>query len=155
MQQWKIPPVIKVYEALGAIVDGRVKIVDENRATVASSDGTKVYDVFWDFEKGAIRANDNGSYWIGYLGYPSIAILMMKEKLSFDMGIAHLFLGIPWKIMNKKHKNDFEKTMKDIFKEMTLERRGATEAFGQKVLKEIVVMRFEKLGKRVKPPVEK
>lgn len=155
MQQWKTPPVIKVYEALGAIADGRVKIADENRATVLSSDGTKAYDVFWDFEKCAIMANDNGSYWIGYLGYPSIAILMMKEKLSFDTGIAHLFSGIPWKIMNQKHKNDFEKTMEDIFQEMTLERRGAVEAFGQKVLKEIVVMRFEKLRKRVRPPVEK
>ncbi len=42
---WKMPPFIKVYEALGAIGDGRVRIVDSRRALVTSSDGVKTYEV--------------------------------------------------------------------------------------------------------------
>ena len=42
-QAWKMPPLIKVYEAMGAVGDGRVRIVDEANALVTSSDGSKTY----------------------------------------------------------------------------------------------------------------
>ena len=155
MQQWKIPPVIKVYEALGAIADGRVKMTDKNHATVASSEGTKVYDVFWDSRKKAIMANDNGSYWVGYLEYPSIAFLMMLGVLPYDEKGALILKEIPWKAMNKKHKNDFEKTMEEIFSSMLPEQQRLVENFGNTVLREIESLLLVKLGKRKKPPLDK
>lgn len=50
----------KIYEALGAVFDGRVEI-DGNRAKVYSSSGNKYYDVGVDPDKNAIMANDSGS----------------------------------------------------------------------------------------------
>jgi len=71
---WKMPPLIKVYEALGALGDGRVRIVDSRRALVTSSDGTKTYEVETSEDGREISSNDNASYWQGYLGYPAIAV---------------------------------------------------------------------------------
>ena len=70
--QWKIPPLIKAYEALGAIGDGRVRIEGERRATVTSSDGSKTYEVETSADGHEIASNDNASYWQGYVRYPAI-----------------------------------------------------------------------------------
>src|SRR4029077_17850108 len=75
---WKMPPLIKVYEALGAIGDGRVRIEDERRATVTSSDGSKTYEVETSADGREIASNDNASYWQGYVGYPAIAALIAR-----------------------------------------------------------------------------
>ncbi len=64
---WKIPPKIKIYEALGCLADGRLKKVD-GKVQVYSSSGQKFYTVTFDEKKKAIMTNDNGSYWIGYWG---------------------------------------------------------------------------------------
>jgi len=49
LKNWKIPPPIKVYEALGAIGDGRVRTIDNDDAAgawdVVSSEGAKTYRV--------------------------------------------------------------------------------------------------------------
>ena len=42
--KWKLPPRIKIFEALGAISDGRIKI-NGNTAKVVSSSGNKEYSV--------------------------------------------------------------------------------------------------------------
>jgi len=152
MKTWKTPPVIKVYEALGAIADGRVEMVGENAVKVYSSDGSKYYDVSYDPETRAIMANDNGSYWVGYLGYPSIAFLMMRDILPFDERSAELLQGIEWKKRNVANKNDFEKTMKEILDEMTEEDRNHLKAFADEVLRRIESKPFGKFGKRQKPP---
>ena len=73
--KWKMPPIVKVYEALGAIGDGRVRIEDSRRAFVTSSDAGKTYEVESSADPPEIASNDNASYWQGYLGYPAIAVL--------------------------------------------------------------------------------
>src|ERR1700733_3253094 len=60
--KWKQPPVIKIYEALGAVADGRVEVSGDT-AKVYSSTGNKFYDVTYDPAEQAIMTNDNGSYW--------------------------------------------------------------------------------------------
>ncbi|MEM4474885.1 MAG: hypothetical protein QW405_00545, partial [Fervidicoccaceae archaeon] len=67
------PPPIKVLEALSAIADGRVKIIDEKRARVSSSDGTRIYEIYLDLEQGLAYSTDNGTLLRGYVGYPLIA----------------------------------------------------------------------------------
>src|SRR5271156_4892647 len=82
MKKWKMPPPIKVYEALGAIGDGRIRALDSGAAPngweVVSSDGTKTYRVDISADGREISSNDNASYWQGYLGYPAIAVLMAR-----------------------------------------------------------------------------
>lgn len=60
--KWTQPPISKIYEAIGAVADGRVE-VDGNTAKVYSSSRKKYYDVFYDPSKKAIMTNDNGSFW--------------------------------------------------------------------------------------------
>ena len=115
---WKMPPIIKVYEALGAIGDGRVAIVDRTTARVTSSDGAKVYDVISSEDGREISSNDNASYWQGYLGYPAIATLVMRELLKMPPGVAEMLAGIPWKTINRRFGNDYEKTLGEVDRQL-------------------------------------
>lgn len=96
------PPRIKVLEALGSIADGRISAVN-NGARVLSSSGEREYYVV---VTGDLRAysNDNGTLYRGYVGYPIIALLMIKGVLPFDEAIARALSGIPWKTLNETYK---------------------------------------------------
>lgn len=109
---WKMPPLIKVYEALGAIADGRVRIADERRAFVTSSDGSKTYTV--EFDGREVAANDNASYWQGYLGYPAIAMLIARGRLRPDPAATAALGGIPWKELNRRFRDDYARTLAEV-----------------------------------------
>ncbi len=111
--KWKLPPKIKIYEALGCLADGRLKKID-NDIRVYSSSRNKYYTVQYDENKNAIMANDNGSFWVGYLGYPSIAYLMKIGKLPFNQQYSKALKDIPWKDINLKNKNNFAKTILEV-----------------------------------------
>ncbi|MBI5734047.1 MAG: hypothetical protein HY973_03850 [Candidatus Kerfeldbacteria bacterium] len=106
---WKLPPRIKVYEALGAIADGRVELVDEHNAHVHSSARQKTYDVSWNLETNEITSNDNGSYWQKYLSYPGLAVLMLLGKLPYEEKYAQAFKGISWGNLNEEMRRDYVK----------------------------------------------
>ena len=116
----KVPPRIKVLEALGAIADGRVR-VHGNRAEVTSSEGDKVYRVCVDLEKGIANSTDNGTRFRSYVGYPIIAVLMLRGALPYDPSLAQALKGIPWKKLNEKYKK-YAKVMELIFED--LEKKG-------------------------------
>src|SRR3989344_5459328 len=101
------PHRIKILEALGAIADNRIK---DNK--VYSSSGNKFYTI--NHKENKIYSNDNGSFYKNYLGYPSIAFLMLKNKLSYNKEYADVLKGIKWKDLNQLHKNDFDKTESHI-----------------------------------------
>lgn len=129
--KWKLPPKIKIYEALGCIADGRM-VIEGNTAKVYSSSGNKFYTVTYDPDKNAIMANDNGSYWRGYLGYPAIAFLMQIGAVSFNNAFAEALKGIHWKNVNTKFKNDFDKTAEYVHE--LLESKGVLlEDFSKEV----------------------
>lgn len=103
---WKLPPKVKLYEALGALGDGRISLVtasgnrhvldatelpvhsdvfNENPAvfSVRSSNDDKAYEVRVQLQdtanstrKYAIACNDNGSVFQGYLGYPALGVMI-------------------------------------------------------------------------------
>ncbi len=110
------PPRIKILEALGAVSDGRIHVIDEHRARVVSSEGDKEYDVYVDWEQGIAYSNDNGTKFRGYVGYPIIAMLMLQGRLPFDKRLADSLKGIPWKKLNEKYKKYWivEKIVKNI-----------------------------------------
>ncbi|ABL78315.1 hypothetical protein [Thermofilum pendens] len=142
MEYWRVPPRVKVLEALGAIGDGRVVFVGEGEARVTGSDGSRVYRVVWDGKLG-IASNDNGSVYRGYLGYPSIAVLMLKGILPFDAKLAEGLKGIPWREINERFKS-YRET--EAYVRSLLEEKGFSwayvDAFIERVLSEI---------KRLKP----
>jgi len=111
---WKMPPLIKVYEALGAIGDGRVSIINDTRAAVFSSEGDKTYDVETSPDLRVVSSNDNASYWQGYLGYPAIAVMLKRGFAAADEAVIRALCGIPWKELNRRFRNDYSKTLADI-----------------------------------------
>ena len=154
--QWKMPPLIKVYEALGAIGDGRVRIVDARRATVTSSDGSKTYEVEISADGREIASNDNASYWQGYVGYPAIAALLARGFYRPPANVTDALAGVPWKEINRKHKNDWAKTIAEVEKE--LEQAGhdpdAVRSEAEAVLSFLRTLRPVR-GKRSRPPSDK
>ncbi len=110
MEKWSLPPRIKIYEALGAIADGRLTLTTPGAATVLSSSGNKTYNVTYNAETGEVTSNDNGSYWQGYLGYPAIAYFMAKGILQYESTVAAWLKGIAWKDVNTKFENDYVQT---------------------------------------------
>ncbi len=153
MASWKLPPRIKIYEALGALADGRIEVL-ENTAKVYSSSRNKYYTVSYDPKTGAIMTNDNGSYWQDYLGYPAIAYLMKIGVVPFSETAAALLADIEWKDINQTFKNDWTKTEK-YCQDLVVSRDGNLN----ELLKAVDVIHaflqshpFPQLGKKTKPP---
>ncbi len=154
-EAWKMPPPIKIYEALGAIGDGRVRPEDQHRALVTSSEGDKTYEVEISDDGREISSNDNASYWQSYLGYPAIALLLMRGLYRPPANVVDALAGIPWKEINRRFKNDYEQTLAEVNK--IVEASGHDpDAIASEVdsimdaLKKLAPVR----GKRRRPPSE-
>lgn len=153
MSIWKLPPLIKVYEALGSVADGRIKI-DGNTAKVSSSSLGKVYDVEYDPTTRSIMCNDNGSYWQDYLGYPAIAYLLLSDIIPYSIAQSELLKNIKWKEINTKYKNDWEKTQ-NYCDNLVIERGGNIHTFKievSRIHQFLVENTFTQLGLKTKPP---
>ncbi|MGH8013118.1 MAG: hypothetical protein ACREQ4_11500 [Candidatus Binataceae bacterium] len=111
---WKMPPVAKVYEALGALADGRVQLDSPAHARVTSSAGDKVYDVESGADGRTIFSNDNASYWQGYLGYPAIAVMIARGLYRPDETVLAALRGIPWNDLNRRRRNNYERAIADV-----------------------------------------
>ena len=152
-EPWNMPPPIKIYEALGAIGDGRVRLEDERHASVESSEGDKTYQVELSDDGREISSNDNGSYWQGYIGYPAIAVLLMRVLYRAPANVIDALAGVPWKELNRKFKNDYDQTLIEVNK--TVEASGHDpDAVASEVDSIMDALRkFAPLrGKRRKPP---
>ena len=146
----RAPPRIKVLEALGAIVDGRVELASKDKkfARVRSSLGDRVYTVYVDVVKGEAYSDDNGTRYRGYIGYPIISLLMLQGALPFDQEIAEALKGIPWKELNEKYKK-YTVVEKIVLSEA--EKRGVkpdkVREFVDKVYRELKRIKLRKLEK--------
>jgi hypothetical protein len=159
MNKWKMPPPIKVYEALGAIGDGRVRAADSSSPPdaweVVSSDGSKTYRVELSADGREIGSNDNASYWQGYLGYPAIAVLMARGTLRASAEATRALAGIPWKELNRRFKNDYARTTTEVTR-IVAERGGdfdAIRAEAASILDALTALALER-GARHRPPRE-
>ncbi|MDP4038590.1 MAG: hypothetical protein Q8P54_01305 [bacterium] len=152
--KWKQPPLIKIYEALGSIGDKRIELKD-NTAKIYSSSGNKYYDVIYDPDKNAISSNDNGSYWVGYLGYPSIAFLLIKGIVDYNAELAEYLKGFAWKDINQKFKNNFTKTQNFIDEEIITKHKINLDEFHktlENILDKVSSLELNKLPTNNKPP---
>jgi hypothetical protein len=137
---WKLPPRIKIYEALGSIADGRVHLLSDSEAVVVSSDGTRRYHVRW--KDNAIVSDDNGSKYKGYLGYPAIAVLMLRGILPYDESVAQQLKGIPWKELNERF-GRYDKTERYVLEHVRDPER--VKAFVERVYNELKRLRPHRL----------
>ena len=149
--KWKKPPIPKIYEALGAIADGRIEI-DGNVAKVFSSSGNKFYTITYDPDSASIMSNDNSSYWKGYLGYPAIAYLLKIGVLPYEDSLGQLMKGIHWKDLNQKFKNDFEKAIEHVFLSLDPTQRESLKNYAEKIDNQIESLNLNLLGKKQLPP---
>jgi hypothetical protein len=151
---WKMPPLAKVYEALGAIGDGRVQIEDARRALVTSSDGTKTYEVDIGVDGREISSNDNASFWQGYLGYPAIAVLIARGLIRRpDETAISALAGVAWKELNTRYRNDYDRTLEEVLRHAA--ERGsdpdAIRAAAAAVLEAVRIL-APRQGPRRRPP---
>ncbi|WP_069807108.1 hypothetical protein [Vulcanisaeta thermophila] len=121
MSELRMPPRIKVLEALGAIADGRVQVINDNEALVKSSDGTREYRVYVNVGSREVDSTDNGTVHRGYVGYPIIAFLMKKGLLPVNEELAGKLRGVPWRKLNEEYKN-YARVMEAIISERGLDR---------------------------------
>jgi hypothetical protein len=154
MAAWKTPPKAKIYEALTAVGEGRIKLTESGKAEVVSSDGAKTYVVEWSNDLRRITSNDNASYWQGYMGYPIIAVLMLLGRLDFKQEIAQLLSGIPWKDINRKFRNDYQKAIESVLNAIAAkgESRDMIVAEVDRIMAQIETLELEKLPRRRRPP---
>jgi hypothetical protein len=73
-----------------------------------------------------VAANDNASYWQGYLGYPAVAVLLTVGALRADEAIVGLFAGVPWHELNARFKRDYDAVVDSVL--TSLEERSADRA---------------------------
>jgi hypothetical protein len=154
MTTWKSPPKAKVYEALTAVADGRVKLMGREIAEVVSSDRTKTYNVEWSPDLNQFTSNDNASYWQGYMGYPIIAVLMALGKLEYRNEVANSLAGVPWNQINRRFRNDYANAIDSVLD--ALETKGTQRhivvAEVDRIMAQIESVRLEKLPRRKRPP---
>jgi hypothetical protein len=157
MSPWKMPPKAKVYEALSAVADKRVSITGDTTAKVQSSSRDKTYDVEWSEDISEITANDNASYWQGYMGYPIIAVLLQIGKISFNPRIAKLLADVPWKSVNEQFKRDYDKAISHILE--AIEARGGSRMEitqeVEKIYEQLGSLGLQRSQRWRRPPKEK
>ena len=156
MAVWKLPPQAKVYEALSAVGDGRVTRLGPGEAEVRSSSGRRTYNVEWTPDLAGIRANDNGSYWQGYLGYPSIAVLMTLGRVTYEEASARALAGVPWQELNRRFRRDYDAAVAEVL--AGLEGRGVATApivaDAARIMAQLEGMELTRLPRRARPPKE-
>jgi hypothetical protein len=142
-----LPPRIKVLEALGAVAGGRVEVLSEREARVRSSEGNRVYQVFVDVESGEVRSDDNGTVYRNYVGYPIIAFLMARGRLTYDEEVGRTLAPVKWRTLNEAYRS-YRLVEKEVAK--TLRSSGIewskVEALMEGVLRQLEGMRLWKRG---------
>ena len=114
-----MPPIAKIYEAYSCIADNRIEL-KEQEAIVTSSDGKKKYTIKW--KENDYSSTDNASYWQGYPGYPILAVLMLQNKLKYNIEIVPYFKETNWHALNEKHKRDYNAAVEEVLETITYDK---------------------------------
>ncbi|WP_243675190.1 hypothetical protein [Vulcanisaeta distributa] len=141
----RMPPRIKVLEALGALADGRVEVINDKEAVVKSSDGTRMYKVYVDVSKREVDSTDNGTVHRGYIGYPIISFLMLKKLLPINEELMQSLKGIPWRRLNEEYRS-YARVMEVIIKDKGLNENEVNKYIDQvlSVLRRMNLKRAQK-----------
>lgn len=139
-------PISKIYEAISAVSDGRIEKKEENIYQVISSDHSKAYIVIR--KENLATSNDNATYWQHYAGYPIIAVLLYEKEIKMNPELLQDFKSVPWKTMNQKNKNDYEKSIQEFLLPFQEEEREKIRRETEKIKEEVMKLNLEKKGNR-------
>lgn len=139
-----------VYEALTAIADDRVEFTND-AAKVFSSSRNKFYTVTFDLDNIAFMSDDNMAYYRDEVSYPMLAVLLLKNKITFDHRILPYLKNIPWKDINQKNKNDYMKSVYEFLGTLGDE-TVLVKCEAQKIFDELLKIKVGVLGEKVIPP---
>ena len=139
-----------VYEALTAIADDRVEIIG-SAAKVFSSSRNKFYTVVFDLEKISFMSDDNMAYYRDEVSYPMLAVLLLKNKITFDHRILPYLKNIPWKDINQKNKNDYMKSVREFLETLGYN-RALVESEAKRIFDDLLKIKLSVLGEKVIPP---
>ena len=133
----KLPPIEKIPEAYSAIEDNRVELFDDY-AIVKSSNNEKEYLIKW--KDNLYYSNDKSTYWQGYIGYPIIAVLMLKGELSLNKDIIKYFKSVNWNKLNKENNRDYRKSLEQILSGISDNEKTLIDEEINKVYEEIKLL---------------
>ncbi len=117
MKERKLPPKVKIIEALSVVADERITIEDllsKEWKCISSSTPWKVYKIIYNEKENQISSNDSWSMNQGFLWYPAIAFLLKIWKLKYEEPILEMVKDTDWiKIKWLVHK-DYESSYRLI-----------------------------------------
>ena len=104
-----------------------------------------------------MTANDNASYWQGYLGYPIVAVLLARGELRADDAAVKAMAGVPWHDLNQRFKRDYEAAVAQVLGELAA--RGGDPALVERevaaVLDQLRALDLQREGRGRRPPAAK
>lgn len=111
MTERKLPPKVKIIEALSAVADERIIFEDllskEWKCNSASSPW-KAYRILYNEKENTISSNDSLSINQWFLWYPAIAFLLKTWKLKYDERILEMMKDINRVDIKEKVRKDYE-----------------------------------------------
>lgn len=111
MKERRLPPKVKIIEALSAVADERI-IVDDLLTSegkcFSASNQWKIYEIHYNDEENTISSNDNWSIEQQFLWYPSIAFILKIWKIKYDESILEIMENIDWLKMKEQVNKDHE-----------------------------------------------
>ena len=123
-------------------------------SAVASSGGEKTYDVEWADDDRTIAANDNASYWQGYVGYPIVAVLLERGVLRADRAVVELISGVPWPDLRQRFRRDYAAAVAQVLDGLQV--AGADPAPVERavddVLAQLEALGLRRAGRGRRPP---
>ncbi|MEI6690669.1 MAG: hypothetical protein WCL07_02885 [bacterium] len=155
MSTWSTPHISKIYEALTAIADNRITLINGgNEARCYSSSKGKFYNVVYDPNTNSIMSDDNTAYYTGAVSYPMIALLMLKGVINYDNSLLSPLSNIVWKDIMTKYKNDYDKGITHVLKD--LEKAGhdikPIKSKIERIYQQAIRIRLKTLGRKLRPP---
>lgn len=143
-----------IHEALSAIADERLELIDENNAKCTSTSKGKFYTIKYDPATESIMSDDNMAYYRDEVSYPMVALLLSRGNINYDHEILQYLKGIKWKDINRKNKNDYMKSVNEVLSNLD-EKDVNTEVIKtevNKIFQLILNLDLKKLGEKILPP---
>ena len=104
-----------------------------------------------------MTANDNASYWQGYVGYPIVAVLLALDRLHADGDAVTAMAGVAWHDLNRRFKRDYEAAIAQVLGELAT--RGGDPALVERevaaVLTQLSALDLRREGRGRRPPTAK
>jgi hypothetical protein len=90
------------------------------------------------------------------MGYPLIAVLMLKGRLDYDKTVAACFKGVNWKELNTAYKNQYGKAADAVLERLAHEGNDAAKIKqdAESVYEQINRLNIKRRRGKTRPPAK-